>query len=124
MLLKCACVVRWWNMLNRLLDPFQSGFKVNHSLTTVLLKVVDDLSRAADLNCGYVLTLLDVSKAFDSIDHVLIKLSNYFNSSSSLIRAYLKGRSQYVCVDGVASDSAHITSGVPGLSVLGLLIER
>jgi hypothetical protein len=30
-----------------------------------------------------------------------------------MIRAYLTGRSQCVCVDGVASDSAHITSGVP-----------
>jgi hypothetical protein len=44
-----------------------------------------------------------------------MKLSNYLNFSSSaisLIRAYLTGRSQCVCVDGVASDSAHITSGV------------
>jgi hypothetical protein len=45
-----------------------------------------------------------------------MKLSNYFNfdsSAMSMIRAYLTGRSQCVCVDGVASDSAHITSGVP-----------
>jgi hypothetical protein len=85
-------------MLNRLLDPFQSGFKVNHSSMTVLLKVVDDLSRAADLKCGSVLTLLNVSKAFDSIDHVIIKLSNYFNFSSSLIRAYISKGSESVCL--------------------------
>jgi hypothetical protein len=58
-------------MLNKLLDPLQSGFKANHSTTTALLKVVDDLSKAADLKCGSVLTLLDFSKAFDSIDHEL-----------------------------------------------------
>jgi hypothetical protein len=42
-----------------------------------------------------------------------MKLSNYL---------FLTGRSQCVCVDGVASDSAHITSGVPQGSVLGSLI--
>jgi hypothetical protein len=41
-------------MLNKLLDPLQSGFKANHSATTALLKVVHDLSRAADLKCGSV----------------------------------------------------------------------
>jgi hypothetical protein len=114
-------------MLNKLLDPLQSGFKPNNSTETALLKVVDDVSRAADLKCGSVLTLLDFSKAFNSIDHELlpIKLSNYFNFSSSaisMIRAYLTGRSQGVCVDGVASDSAHITSGVPQGLVLGPLL--
>jgi hypothetical protein len=83
-------------MLNKLLDPLQSGFKANYSTETALLKVVDDLSRAADLKCGSVLSLLDFSKAFNSIDHELlpIKLSNYFNFSSSaisMIRAYLTG---------------------------------
>jgi hypothetical protein len=98
-------------MLNKFLDPLQSGFKADHSTTTALLKVVDDLSRAADLKCGSVLTLRDFSKAFDSIDHefLLMKLSNNLNFSSfaiSMIRAYLTGRSQCVCFDGVGSDNS------------------
>jgi ribonucleases P/MRP protein subunit RPP40 len=91
-------------MLNKLLDPLQSGFK-----------------------CGSVLTLLDFSKAFESIDHelLLMKLSNNFNFSSSaisMIRAYVTGRSQCVCVDGVASERDHITTGVPQGYVLGPLL--
>jgi hypothetical protein len=72
----------------------QSGFKANHSTMTALPKVVNDLSKADDLKCGSVLTFLDFSKAFDSIDHefLLMKISNYFNFSSfaiSMIRAYI-----------------------------------
>jgi hypothetical protein len=113
--------------LNNLLDLLQSGFKANHSTTTALLKVVDDLSGAADLKCGSVLILLDFSQAFDFSDHdlLLMKLSNYFNlysSAISMIRAYLTGQKQFVCVDGVASDSAHITSGIAQGSVLGPML--
>jgi hypothetical protein len=49
-------------VLNKLLDPFQSRIKANHSTTTALHKV----------KCGSVLTLLEFSKAFDSIDHGLL----------------------------------------------------
>jgi hypothetical protein len=52
--------------LNKLLDHLQSGFKAYHSTTAVLLKVVDDLSWAADLKCGSVLTILDFSQASTS----------------------------------------------------------
>jgi hypothetical protein len=58
-------------MLNELRDPLQSGFKANNSTTNALLKVVDD-SRAKDFKWGSVLTILDFSKAFDSIDHELL----------------------------------------------------
>jgi hypothetical protein len=81
----CMC----GQMVNNLLDPLQSGFKANHSTTTALLKVVDDLSKAADLKCGSVLTLLDFCKVFDSIVHepFLMKLSK--NSISFLYLIYL-----------------------------------
>jgi hypothetical protein len=65
-------------MLNKLLDPFQSGFKANHSTMTALLTVGDDLSRAADIKCGSVLTLLDFSKALDSIYHELLLMKFFF----------------------------------------------
>jgi hypothetical protein len=67
--LRCACVVRWWNtwMLNKILDPFQSEFKANHSTTTAYCSRLSMM--AVDHKCGFVLTRFGFSKAFDSIEH-------------------------------------------------------
>jgi hypothetical protein len=45
-------------MLNKLLIPLQSGFKVNHSTTTALLKVVNNLSELLDFSYRRLLILL------------------------------------------------------------------
>lgn len=54
---------------NNILDEFQSGYQTNHSTETALLKVVNDLKTLTDLNNVAVLFLLDLSAAFDTIDH-------------------------------------------------------
>jgi hypothetical protein len=76
---------------------------------------------------GSVLVLLDFSKAFVSVDHDLLcyKLANHYgftSSATSLIRSYLNGRMQCVCVDGVNSEFLPINAGVVQASVLGLII--
>jgi retron-type reverse transcriptase len=91
--------------LEDLLDNCQSGFRRNHSTTTALLKVLNDLKEA--VNIGYVsfLLLLDFSKAFDKINHkILIKKLRTFNLSEAVISwfvSYLGSRSQCVKVGGV-----------------------
>ena len=64
---------------NQLLDSAQSGFPPMHSSLDVLLKTTDDWRRALDRNKRVGAVFIDLSKAFDSIDHELLlcKLDKY-----------------------------------------------
>jgi hypothetical protein len=82
----------------------QSGFRQNHSTATVLLKITNDLLIASEIKLLSVIVLLDFSKVFDSVDHDLLcyKLTSHYgftSSATSLIRSYLSGRMQCVCVN-------------------------
>ena len=54
---------------NNLLYPLQSAYRLGHSTETALLKSVNDLIVALDVNHIALLSLLDLSDAFDTIDH-------------------------------------------------------
>ena len=54
---------------NNLLHPFQSAYSSSHSTETVLLHTVNDSLLAADSGEVSLLTLLDLSAAFDTTDH-------------------------------------------------------
>ena len=57
---------------NNLLSPLQSAYRPNHSTETALLMIVNDLLTAMDNNKLCILTLLDLSAAFDTIDHQIL----------------------------------------------------
>ena len=56
---------------NNKLSQFQSGNSKYHSTETALLSVTDDLLKAMDEKKISILVLMDMSKAFDSINHVI-----------------------------------------------------
>ena len=52
-----------------LLPSLQSAYRKNHSTETAVLKVITDVLRAADRGEVTLLCLLDLSAAFDTVDH-------------------------------------------------------
>lgn len=112
---------------NNLLEKFQSGFKSAHSTETALLRVFNDLLLNVDSGCSTVLVLLDLSAAFDSVDHqiLLSRLEKYVGirgTALKWIRSYLEDRCFSVLLGPYSSDVAPLNYGVPQGSILGPLL--
>ena len=67
---------------------------------------------------------LDLSKAFDTIDHLIDKLKYYgINGTNlNLFSSYLNKRKQYTEIDHIKSNMLPITTGIPQGSILGPLL--
>ena len=105
----------------------QSAYRQNHSTETAMLRVSNDINLALDNHSDVVLVMLDLSSAFDTIDHgVLIKrLSTRFGLRSTALAwfvSYLANRSQSVVINHCQSKPSKLVYGVPQGSVLGPLL--
>ena len=103
---------------------FQSAHHPGHSTETALLKVVNDLLTAMDTGKVSVLTLLDLSAAYDTIDrdiflHRLEHLFGFQGTALTWFRTCLSDSTQTVSTDGRLSSPAIIHYVVPQGSVLG-----
>jgi hypothetical protein len=111
---------------NNVFYSSQYGFRSNHSTIDALTEFVQDTLNAFE-NHEYTLGIfLDLSKAFDTIDHSILlkKLEHYGIRGIALewFRSYLSERTQYVSYNNTISDMKCITCGVPQGSVLGPLL--
>ena len=101
----------------------QFGFRKHHSTNFALTSFLDSLTEALDRNEYAVGIFIDLSKAFDTIDHQILlkKLDGYGvrGLAYNFVESYLKDRSQYVELLGVSSQPKSIKCGVPQGSVLG-----
>ena len=107
-----------------LISHSQSAYRPSHCTETALLRVTNDILSALDGGNVSVLTLLDLSAAFDTIDHItlLSRLQTLYGISGPALawfESYLTGRTQAVLVDGQRSAPAPLAFGVPQGSVLG-----
>ena len=109
---------------NGLHHPFQSAYRPNHSVETALVRVHNDIMQALDKQQGVILVLLDLSAAFDTVDHTILlnRLKNRFGLHGNvlaLLISYLDSRKQVVSVAGEKSAPRTLKCGVPQGSVLG-----
>ena len=109
---------------NNLTEIHQSAYKCSHSTETALLKVKNDMLQELDKGKSITLVLLDLSSAFDMIDHdiPIDRMQKEFGVTGSaidLLTSYLKDRTTKVCVLGEYSKDHALQYGVPQGSIAG-----
>ena len=127
------------------ITPFQSAYRQFHSTETALLRIQNDLLLAINKQKVSTLVLLDLSAAFDTIDHkILLSRLSYFyglsnvalnliasylldrnglsNIALNLIASYLLDRTQSVSIQSHSTPPSAIFTGIPQGSVLGPLL--
>lgn len=104
----------------------QFGFLKNVSTTNALENVLDMIYNFVDLDKAIVATFIDLSKAFDTVQHVLLlqKLENegIRGIALDLIKSYLTNRTQKVRIGNAVSQPKAVEIGVPQGTVLGPLL--
>lgn len=109
---------------HKIWEKYQSGFRKGHSTETALLKVVNDMRLNIDKGNASVLILLDLSAAFDTVDHCILinrleKLVGLSGIVLNWFNTYVTERTFLVNIDEYTSQEHNILYGVPQGSILG-----
>ena len=95
----------------------QSGYRKNHSTTTLLMKLYDDIKTSMNKGEITIVIFADYSKVFDTIDfYTLIQKMNTFNFSKDFLyctMSYLTFRHHFVQIDAHFSTLLTSEFGVP-----------
>ena len=112
---------------NNLYSSFQSGYRKFHSCETAVTKIHNDILMMIDRRENVLLLLLDLSAAFDTINHKLLlnKLQGTFGigrMALKWLKSYLSDRTFKVTVKKGSSSECYLEIGVPQGSILGPLL--
>jgi len=116
------------HMIDNCVYPeMQSSYRKGHSTETALLRVVNDILMKMNSQEVTLLVLLDLSAAFDTVNHDLLenRLNEEIGISDvalSWFKSYLRNRMQKVGIDGMISNPFDLTCGVPQGSCLGPIL--
>ena len=108
-------------------NNLRSAYKKFHSTESALLKVENDVILNMEKDRVTALNLLDLSAAFDTIDHLTLisRLSSWYGTSGTALdwfTSYLSNRCQQVKIHDYISEVVYISFGVPQGSVLGPIL--
>ena len=101
---------QWFN--NNLCDNFQSAYREHHSTETALLDVTNGLLGRADEGQVSILTSLDLSAAFDTLDHscLLARLCDMFGMSGKVLEGFASYLSDQSRLPSYLSDQSRLPS--------------
>ena len=111
---------------NDILYRGQYGFREKCSTQDAITDLVENITRAIDNNEFTIGIFIDLSKAFDTIDHqLLLRKLKYYGVRGIVnkwIKCYLSNRFQFVTNNNVNSSKEKIVCGVPQGSILGPIL--
>ena len=111
---------------NNILFTHQSGFRPKHSTESCLNHLCDRIIEGCDSGCHTGLILIDLQKAFDTINHEILlgklRLMKFSECAIKWFESYLANRTFLVNVGITFSDPADLRCGVPQGSILGPLL--
>ena len=117
-----------WEYLKQanIIPENQSAYRENHSTETTVCAVINDMTDIiANGKCG-ILVMLDLSAAFDTVDHnLLLKDLSSVGITEDVhlwYKSYLENRSSIVMISNEKSMTKRLSKGVPQGSVLGPLL--
>ena len=99
-------------------DPLQSAYRQNHSTETAITKLCNDVITSLDRGQCTVLASLDLSAAFDTVDHdiLLQRLYTLYGINGTVqewFRSYLSNRQTKACLASSYSKPCLLKCGVP-----------
>ena len=103
---------------HKLYDPLQSAYRKGHSTETALLKIKADTDRILDEGDGVLLVMLDLSAAFDTLDHSILlrrlqESVGFKATALKWLKSYLSNRAQQVHINTAISKRVQLTTGMP-----------
>ena len=112
---------------NKLIASKQLAYRRYHSCETATLKIMNDILLLLDRKSKVILLLLDLSAAFDTVQHssLLQKLKFQYGIDGTVLqwfRSYLESRSTSVLLGDERSTSIEVDIGVPQGSILGPIL--